>query len=140
MGRWGVKSYENDDAADAVDAGLDRVHGDTYESLMDDRSPLTFDQAQEQLADPATLDAAIEALRQDVGPDLDDSDAWGEVERLAFAGVVVRHAEFGVPIPAAWRDRAIEWLRGERIDWDEAAARRVRREREIALLERLKDV
>ena len=27
MGHWGVKSFENDDAADALDAGFDRVHG-----------------------------------------------------------------------------------------------------------------
>jgi hypothetical protein len=27
MGYWGVKSYENDEAADALDAGFDRVHG-----------------------------------------------------------------------------------------------------------------
>ena len=27
MGHWGVKSYEHDEAADALDAGFDRVHG-----------------------------------------------------------------------------------------------------------------
>ncbi len=42
MGHWGVKSYEHDDAADALDAGFDRVHGAQYEELMDDRNPLTF--------------------------------------------------------------------------------------------------
>ena len=30
MGQWGVKSYENDDAAEALDRGFDRVHGAAY--------------------------------------------------------------------------------------------------------------
>ena len=31
MGYWGVKSYENDLAHDALDAGFARVHEDRYE-------------------------------------------------------------------------------------------------------------
>ena len=27
MGHWGVKSYEHDEAADAMDAAFDRVYG-----------------------------------------------------------------------------------------------------------------
>ena len=46
MGHWGVKSYENDDADDAIDAGFDRACGDVYEELMDDRNPLSLDQIQ----------------------------------------------------------------------------------------------
>ena len=46
MGHWGVKSYENDEAGDALDAGFDRVHGKQYEELMDDRNPLSFEQVQ----------------------------------------------------------------------------------------------
>ncbi len=62
MDYWGVKSYENDGAADALDAGFDRAHGSRYEELMDDRNPLTFEQVQQRLADLRTLEASIEAL------------------------------------------------------------------------------
>ena len=131
MGHWGVRSYENDDANDALDAGFDRVHGSTYEEMMDDRNPLTPDQIARQLTSPATLEAAVAACEEAVDKPRDD---WDEVERLGFAGVVVRHAELGVPIPADWRERAIGWLRDEAIDWEEATARRLRRDREIRLL------
>src|SRR5947209_2405968 len=67
MGHWGVKSFENDDADDALDAGFDRVHGAVYDELMDDRNPMTFDQAQKTLANAETLMAAVEALREAVG-------------------------------------------------------------------------
>lgn len=131
MGHWGVKSFENDDAADALDAGFNRVHGAAYDDLMDDRNPLTFDQVQEKLANAETLAASLEALREAVGKPFED---WDEIERLAFAGVVVRHAECRVPIPDEARLRAIDWLEHEEIDWDEATVRRLRREKEIALL------
>lgn len=131
MGYWGVKSFENDDASDALDAGFDRVHGDAYDDLMDDRNALTYDQVQAKLANPETLAAALDALREAVETPFED---WDEVERLAFAGVVVRHAELGIPIPEADRLRAIEWLENEEIDWDEATIRRLRRDKEIALL------
>lgn len=137
MGHWGVKSYENDDASDAVDAGLEQVHGEAYDDLMDDRNALTFDQVQQKLVNAATLAAAVESLRQAVGPDRAFDD-WDDAERLAFAGVVVRHAEFGVPVPADWLDRALDWLRNETIEWDEATVRRLRRQHEIALLEKLR--
>jgi hypothetical protein len=137
MGHWGVKSYENDAAADAIDAALEHVHGDAYEALMDDRNPLTFDQVQQRLANPETLAAAVEAVCEAVGPGR-PFDGWDEVERLAFVGVVVRHAESGVPVPDDWLARAIDWLEGETIDWDEATTRRLRRQKEIALLRSLK--
>ena len=133
VGQWGVKSYEGDGAADALEAAFDRVHGAAYDDLMDDRNPITFDQVQQQLANPETLAAALGALEAEFGTDL---DAWDEDERLAFAGVVVRHAEAGVAIPEAWRARALDWLDGESIDWEEATARRLRRHKEIALLKR----
>jgi hypothetical protein len=98
---------------------------------------LTFDQVQRKLADPATLAAAVAALHEAVGPGTPFDD-WDDVARLAFAGVVVRHAEFGVAVPPGWRDRALDWLRNEAIDWDEATARRLRRQKEIALLEGLR--
>jgi hypothetical protein len=131
MGHWGVKSFENDDAADAIDAGFDRVHGSIYDDMMDDRNPLPFDQVQKQLAGPDTLAAAIAALDEAVG---EPQEAWDESARLAFVGVVVRHAEFGVAIPDAWRARALDWLEHEAIDWQEATLRRLRREKEAALL------
>jgi hypothetical protein len=133
MGHWGVKSYEHDDAADALDAAFARVHGAVYDDLMDDRNPLTPDQVQRKLAGPETLAAAIAALQETDGADL---DAWDEVGRLAFAGVVVRHAELGVPPPEEWGRRAIDWLEHEEIDWDEATVRRLRRQQEIDLLRR----
>src|SRR5438105_15832346 len=105
MGHWGVKSYENDDAADALDAGFDRVHGALYEELMDDRNPTPPEQVQRRLASAETLAQAVEALRQDR-----PIEEFDEVERLAFAGVVVRHAELGVPAPDDWRRQALDWL------------------------------
>jgi len=131
MGHWGVKSFENDDVADALDAGFDRVHGAIYDDLMDDRNPLSPDQVQQQLASPDTLAAAIAALDDAVGQPF---DAWDETARLAFVGVVVRHAELGVAIPDPWRTRALDWLEHEEIDWQEATLRRLRREKEAALL------
>jgi hypothetical protein len=131
MGYWGVRSYENDEAADALDAGFEEVHGDLYDELMDDRNPLTPEQIQAKLANPGTLAAAVEACREAVGLPWEE---WDEVERLGFAGVIVRHAELGVPIPDDWRDRAVEWLRDEPIEWDEATSRKLRRDKEINLL------
>jgi hypothetical protein len=131
MGYWGVKSFENDDAADALDHAFDRVHGPAYDELMDDHCPLTFDQVQQKLANAETLAAALEALGEASGPAQAD---WDQIVRLAFAGIIVRHAEFGVPIPEDARLQALEWLEREEIEWDEATARSLRREKEIALL------
>jgi hypothetical protein len=132
---WGVKSYENDAAADALDAGFDRVHGARYEELMDDHNPLTYEQVQEHLADPRTLQASIDALGDAAGR-ATAPEAWDDEIRLALAGIVVRHAELKVAIPEEWRQRAIDWLEHEPIDWHEAAARRKRRQKEIDLLRR----
>jgi hypothetical protein len=133
MGHWGVRSDENDDAADALDAGFERVHGVVYEQLMDDRSPLAFEQVQQRLANPETLSAAVQTLHESFG---DSLESWDETARLGFAGVVVRHAELGVPIPDAVRRQALAWLENEEIDWEEATLRGLRRRNEIALLER----
>ena len=133
MGYWGINSYEGDAAADALDAAFDRVHGDRYEALLDDRDPTPFDKVQEQLADARTLAAAVEELRATFD---DDPSTWDDEERLAFAGVVVRHAECRVPIPDDWRRTAIAWLEAEDLDWDEPTVRRLRRQKEIALLSR----
>ena len=132
MGHWGVRSYENDDAADALDAGFERVHGDAYDELMDDRNPMTPEQIHTKLASPETLAAAVDALREVVGLPWDE---WDEVDRLGFVGVVVRHAELGVPVPGEWRDRAIAWLVDEPIQWDEATSRKLRLQKEIDLLD-----
>jgi hypothetical protein len=137
MGYWGVKSYENDEAADALDAGFDRVHGPLYEELMDDGNPLTFEQVQKKLANSRTLEAAITALRESLGAEI-EPDSWDDLWRLALAGIVVRHAELGVRVPEPWLRLAIDWLEHEEIDWDEATARRLRRAKEIALLTRLR--
>ena len=131
MGHWGVKSYENDDAADALDAGFDRTHGALYEELMADENPLTTDQVERQLANAETLARAVEALVESVDRPFEE---WEEVERLAFAGVVVRHAELAVAIPDEWRAKALDWLEHEEIEWEEATARRLRRQKEMTLL------
>jgi hypothetical protein len=136
MGHWGVKSYENDQASEALDAGFDRVHGGLYEELMDDRNPLTYEQVQQRLGDARTLGAAIEALRDVIGREVAPED-WDDEAKLALAGVVVRHAELKVPIPEEWRRRAIDWLEREEIEWDRATARRLRRQKEIDLLRRV---
>lgn len=134
MGYWGVRSYENDDAHDALDAGFDRACGDEYERLMDDRNPLTFEQVQERLAGPETLAAALAWLDEEFGP---ERDAWDEEARLALAGVVVRHAELRVPIPEPELQRAIAWLESESTDWERDRTRRdVRRRNELDLLRR----
>ena len=135
MGHWGVKSYENDEANDALDAGFDRVHGERYDELMDDGNPLTYEQVQQSLADPRTLEAAIDALRDAVGRDVAPDD-WEDEARLALAGVVVRYAELKIPVPEEWRERAIDWLEHEEIEWQEATARRLRRDKEVELLRR----
>jgi|SRR6185312_10598315 hypothetical protein len=131
MSHWGVKSFENDDAADALDAGYEHVHGARYDELMDDRNPLGFDAVQKQLSSAETLLAAVDALHESFGKPFED---WDEVERLALAGVVVRHAEFEVRIPEDLRIRALDWLEHEQIDWEEATIRRLRLQKEIALL------
>jgi hypothetical protein len=135
MGHWGIKSYENDGAADALDAGFDRVHGERYDELMDDRNPLTYEQVQQRLADPRTLAASIEALWEAVGREVAPED-WDDEARLAMAGVVVRHAELKVPIPEEWRRRAIDWLDGEEIEWESVTTRKLRRQKEVDLLRR----
>jgi hypothetical protein len=137
MGYWGVKSYENDDADDALDTGFEQVHGSVYEELMDDSNPLTFEQVQKRLADGKTLAAAASALEEVVGASLDgDPECWDDAARVALAGVVVRHVELGVTIPENLRQWAIEWLEQEDIDWEDATKRRLRRQKEIDLLRR----
>ncbi len=133
MGHWGVKSYEIDEANDAIDAGFERVHGSVYDELMDDRNPLTYDQVIAKLANEKTLAAAIEALEDEFGADRDD---WDEIARLAFAGIVVRHAELKVPLDPVTKALAIAHLRDESIEWEEATARKIRRNKEIGLLEK----
>jgi len=136
MDYWGLKSYENDDAGDALDAGFDRVHGELYEELMDDRNPLSFEQVQKRLANPQTLDASIAALQEALA--LESSpEEWDDMARLALAGIIVRHAELSVPIPAAWLKRAVDWLENEKLDWEEATARGLRRQKEVILLKGL---
>ncbi len=132
MGYWGVKSYENDEADFALDRGFESVHGGVYEDLMDDSNPLTPEQIQARLANPATLRQAVAALVEEAGPISDD---WEDVDRLGFVGVVVRHVELGVPIPVTWRDQALAWLRDESIEWDEATLRKLRLAKELELLQ-----
>jgi hypothetical protein len=138
MGYWGVKSYENDDADDALDAGFEDVHGDLYEELMEDGNPLSLDQVQKRLADERTLAAAVAALEEMVGASLDGpADAWDEAARLGLAGVVVRYAELGVKVPPELLRLAVDWLEHEDLEWDEETKRRLRREKELSLLRRV---
>ncbi|MGO9599506.1 MAG: hypothetical protein ACLP7Q_16075 [Isosphaeraceae bacterium] len=138
MGYWGLKSYENDDADDALDAGFERVHGELYEQLMNDSHPLSFEQVQKRLADGRTLTASVEALEELIeGKLAGDPETWDDAARLAFAGIVVRHVELGVLIPEELRLQAIQWLQTEEISWDDSTRRKLRRERELAHLRRL---
>src|SRR4051812_10910833 len=137
MGYWGIKSYENDDADDALDAGFEDVHGNHYEELMEDGNPLSVEQVQKRLADGRTLAAAVAALEEMVGARVDGpAESWDEAARLGLAGVVVRHAELGVEIPEVLQALAIDWLEHEELEWDEETKRRLRLEKEIALLRR----
>ena len=132
MGHWGVKSYENDDAGDALDAGFACVHGKAYEDMMDDDNPLTPEQVQAKLANIATLNAALEALNADVDLPVEE---WDDVAKLAYVGIVIRHVELEVPLPIATRDRAREFLQNEDIDWEEVTMRKLRRDKELRLLD-----
>ncbi len=134
MGYWGVKSYENDEADEALDRGFEAVHGAVYDDLMDDRNPMTPEQVQARLANSETLEKSVAYYLTEVELPVDE---WDEVERLGFAGIVVRHAELGVPIPDEWRTRALGWLVDESIDWDESTIRQLRRQKEIELLRNL---
>lgn len=131
MGYWGLKSYENDDAHDALDGAFERVHGDLYDELTDDANPLTLDQVHQQLANPETLAAALDLFEVEAGA---DRALWDELDHLGYAGIVVRHAEMGVAIPDDVRSTALGFLETEEIDWDDSIKRNRVREREIALL------
>lgn len=127
MGYWGVKSYEIDEAHDALDAAYELVHGPRYEELMDDGNPLTFEQVEKQLASSATLVKALAHLADHRSDD-------DEVASLALAGVVVRHAELGVEMPTEIIERALQALEHETLEWDETTLRSLRKEKEMALL------
>jgi len=131
MGFWGIKSYENDLAGDALDAGFDETHGKRYEELMDDRNPVPFEKVQEQLADERTLSAALAALER-LAAELaeDDEDDPG----LSYAGVVVRHVECRVDVPDEILAKAIEALEEEDLEWPRPTERKLRKEKELALL------
>ncbi|WP_169977017.1 hypothetical protein [Tautonia rosea] len=133
MGHWGVRSYEVDEANDAIDAAMDRVHGGAYDDLMSDRNPMPVEEVHRQLANPETLAAAIDAVEEEFGT---DRDAWDDLARLAFCGVVVLHAERGVPVADDLRNQAAQWLEAEELDWDPQPKRDVRRRREVELLRR----
>lgn len=133
MGFWGIKSYENDLASDAIDAGFDRVHGKVYEDLMDDRNPTPFEKVQERLASGDTLNAALAALGEAVTADEFDEE---DDAALAFAGVVVRHVECRVEVSREILERAIQALETEEIEWPRPTERKLRIELEITLLKR----
>jgi hypothetical protein len=133
MGYWGVRSYEVDEVWDVLDRALEQVHGDRYLALMDDRDPTPAEKVQDQLVNAESLTAALAILAEDEG---DDAEAWDELARLIFAGLVVRHAEQGVSPPDEIRRRAIAFLEGEELDWSPASGRERRRQAEIALLSR----
>ncbi|QDV32800.1 hypothetical protein [Tautonia plasticadhaerens] len=131
MGHWGVRSYEVDEVADAIDSAFERIHGRAYDDLMSDRDPTPAEQIHRQLANADTLRVALEAFREEHG---DDLDSWDELARLALCGVVVLHAELGVPVPGDLRDRAASWLEHEDLDWDPQPMRDARRRREVEFL------
>lgn len=133
MGFWGIRSYENDLAADALDAGFDRVHGQRYEDLMDDRNPVPFEKVQEQLASEETLKSALAALEEAIG-ELEEDDE--DDPALAYAGVVVRHVECRVDVPEEIVRKAIEALENEDMEWPRPTERKLRIDKEIAILKK----
>ena len=124
MGHWGVKSYEHDEAADALDAGFDRVHGAQYEELMDDRNPLSFEQVQQKLADSRTLEASIDALRETLGIGRSIGDAGTSWRDWPWSGSWCDMPSWVCRFPDQWRLQAIDWLENEEIDWEEETFRR----------------
>jgi hypothetical protein len=132
-GCWGLKSYENDDAHDALDRGFERVHGAAYDDLMDDGDPTPFDQVQKRLASPETLAAALDLFEYEAGS---NRDHWDDLDRLGYAGIIVRHVELGVAVPDDLKAAAAAFLEAEDLDWDEPTRRNLRREKEIAMLRR----
>ncbi len=132
-GCWGLKSYENDDAHDALDRGFERVHGAVYDDLMDDGDPTPFDQIQKRLASPETLAAALDLFEYEAGS---NRDRWDDLDRLGYAGIVVRHVELGVAVPDDLKATAAAFLEAENLDWDEPTRRKLRREQELAILRR----
>ena len=90
MGHWGVHSYENDDASDAMDEGMQAVHGDRYDELMADSNRMSFDDVQKSLANPETLEASLRYL----GESLEDIMAvlkGGGHELRRFGGRIAEH-------------------------------------------------
>lgn len=126
-----MRSYENDDAHDAIDGAFERVHGDVYDELTDDANPLTLAEVHQKLASAETLAAALDLFEDEAGS---DREQWDELDHLGYAGVVVRHAELGVAIPEEVRRLAVDFLENEDLEWDEPAQRKRIREREIGLL------
>ncbi len=133
MGYWGVKSYENDDAHEALDSGFAAAHPRRYEELMDDANSMTLEQVQKELANESTLAESMRWLEGAFGSDL---STWDEEARLAFVGVIVRHVELQVPIDEVVVRRALDWLADEDFEWDEPTKRRLRRENEAQALQR----
>lgn len=132
-GCWGLKSYENDDAHDALDRGFERVHGAVYDDLMDDRDPTPFEEIQKRLAGPETLAAALDLFEYEAGS---NRDHWDDLDRLGYAGIIVRHVELGVAVPDDLKATAAAFLEAETLEWDEPTKRNLRREKEIAMLKR----
>ncbi|MCY2933916.1 MAG: hypothetical protein WCJ40_05715 [Planctomycetota bacterium] len=131
MGYWGVKSYENDLTHDALDAGFDKVHEASYEALMDDRNPLPYEKVHEQLANQETLDqslAALDDMVDGVAYELDDES------KLAWVGVVIRHVECRLDLTKEMLQRAISILENEDMEWPRPTERKMRLEKELALL------
>ena len=131
MGFWGIKSYENYLAHDALDAGFYQVHGKRYEELMDYRNPVPYEKVHEELADLQTLEASLAAL-QELAAELPD-DSEDDV-KLAYVGVVVRHAECKLTGSEGHFVKAIELLEQEDLDWPRPTERKLRIEKELALL------
>lgn len=130
MGYWGIKSYENDLAHDALDAGFDQVHGDRYEALMDDRNPMPYEKVHEELANPETLQKSLAALDEMLEHPALQGD---EEERLAWVGVVLRHAECKVDVPRSILEEAVKVLESEDLEWPRPTERKLRLEKELAL-------
>ena len=113
--------------------GLIACMAQLYEELMDDRNPLSFEQVQARLASPQTLEASIAALQESLALETRPKNGMRQRDSPWRASSSATPNSV-LPIPAVWLNRAIDWLENEDLDWEEATARRLRRQKEIRLL------
>ena len=72
--------------------------------------------------------AALDEMVEGVAQELDDES------KLAWAGVVIRHVECRMDLPREMLEATITILENEDLDWPRPTERKIRLEKELALL------